>query len=158
MLMAEDTRLSPIVALSGADTKIAKTDYLKIDSQNKWEDVWLQHVGCKNVEKYDYFFNKNGIPVVDFEKYMVIAVFQAPGENCAGIDAYSIIEKEKEIIFDFEAKYYQVVEDTHDPGNAFGFFVLPKSDKKIVIRSVFRTFLARIGKEPIKYQIVATIE
>jgi hypothetical protein len=158
LIAAEGAALVPVVTFSGADTKITETDYLKIDSRDKWEDIWLRHTGHNKAGKYDYFFNEENIPVVNFDKYMVIAILQSPGENTAGIDAYSISEKENEIIFDFETKRYQVSEGMHNKGNAYGFFVLPRSNKKIVIRSVFRSFLSMAAKEPVKYKVAATIE
>jgi hypothetical protein len=150
--------LQPIVVLSGADTKIVRNAYLKIDSQAEWESIWLEHVGYEKKEKYDYYFNTANIPEVNFEKYMVITIFQSPGKANAGIKAVSIIEKEKEIIFDFEDKVYQYTAGSIGPGNAYGFFVLPHSDKKIIIREKIETLISRANKEPPIYKVVVTID
>ncbi len=160
-LVAKDSNkklLSPIVTLSGADTKILKTDYLKIASQKDWENIWLQHVGIKVTENYDYYFNTANIPGIDFGKYMVIAIFQSPGKANAGVKAVSIVEKEEEIIFDFENKVYQYTVESIGTGNAYGFFILARSDKKIIIREKIETLISRANKKPPIYKVVATIE
>jgi hypothetical protein len=126
----------PLVTLTGADSQVKERSYHRISSEAKWIKIWQQHRGEKESKDYDLYYNPLGLSYIDFEKCMVIAVFQGSGWNSAGLKAVEILENKEGIILRFEGKGYQ----TAGPGgggkkvNVYGFFVLPRTEKTIILK------------------------
>jgi hypothetical protein len=140
-----DTQLRPLVAFFGADTRIARIDYLRITTAESWTQLWLEHVGKPGLAKeHDPYHNPSGAPEVDFSQCMVVAIILSPGSGCAGVNAVSITESPEAITFDFDAMAYQFRAGMSAPGNAYGYFVLPRSDKPLVLRKNVTTSMTRV--------------
>jgi hypothetical protein len=77
---------------------------------------------------------------------MVIAAFQGSGWNSAGLRAVSVLEEKDRIVLRFVSKGYQ----TAGPGGGgkqvtvYGFFVLPRSDKTVVVEEEQRSLDPRV--------------
>jgi hypothetical protein len=126
--------LRPLVSFVGADTRIAERQCQRLDNQHDWELFWLKHEGkAGRPEDYNQY-RRTGAPVIDFDECMVIAVTESPGALNAGITAVSITENDEQITFDYDDMFYQAQEGTSAPGNAYGYFVLPRSAKPVVVR------------------------
>ncbi|OYW19143.1 MAG: hypothetical protein B7Z55_09415, partial [Planctomycetales bacterium 12-60-4] len=94
-------------------------------------------------------------PAIDFEQCMVIAVTESPGVLNAGIAAVSIVEAERELTFDYDNLHYQAIEGSSAPGNAYGYFVLPRSAKPIVVRHNVQESTSRYrGAPPVWEEVV----
>lgn len=128
----------PCVAISGADSHVTVPRCLRITSADQWERVWQQHKGVKPTDSYDSFYDPLTLPKVDFNAYMVIAVFQGSTENCAGLQAVSMTEEDRRILLRFSTNAYQTGASTPDRGvhkvTPYGFFVVPRSAKAMVIQ------------------------
>lgn len=138
LLAAEEGRppaLRPCVVLTGTDSQVKERSCLRIESQEEWTKVWRRHRGDDAAAPYDEYFNPLGLPGIDFDKYMVVAVFQGEGWNSAGVKAVSIVEEKDRILFRFEGKWYQTAGP--DGGgkkvSVYGFFVLPRTAKTVVV-------------------------
>ena len=125
----------PCVTLTGADSHVKERSYFRITSEDEWVKIWQRHKGVNESKDYDLFYNPLGLPNIDFEKCMVIAVFQGSGWNNAGLTAVAVLEGKDGIVLRFGNKGYQ----TGGPGGGgkrttvYGFFVLPQSSKTVVL-------------------------
>lgn len=127
--------VSPCVVLTGADSHVTERGYHRITSLNDWAKLWQTHKGANDGEQYDLFYDPLGLPLVDFDNYMVIAIFQGGGWNSAGLNAISVSEEQERIFFRFDDRSYQ----TAGPNgggkqvNVYGFFVIPRSPKPVIV-------------------------
>ena len=129
--------LNPCVAITGADSRVAERVYLRITSAGDWTRVWQVHKGQKVTDQYDLFYDPLTLPLIDFDRYMVIAIFQGDGWNNAGLRPISISEENDRMIFRFENKGYQTGGSGPRGGGKkaapYGFFVVPRSTKPLVL-------------------------
>ena len=126
----------PLVTLTGTDSHVKEPSYHRIASEKEWIKIWQRHKGVKESKDYDLYYNPLGLPNINFEKCMVIAVFQGNGWNSAGLRTVALLEKKDRIVLRFEENGYQ----TGGPGGGgkqvavYGFFVLPRSEKTVVVQ------------------------
>ena len=126
--------IEPCVVMTGADSKNSKPGYHRITSEKEWARVWQIHKGIKVAKNYNFYYNPLDLPKVDFDRFMVIAIFRGDGWNSAGLQAVSIAENKGRFVFRFDEKTYQTA-GPDGGGRAvtvYGFFVIPKSTKDIV--------------------------
>ncbi len=132
----------PYVTLTGPDSHVIKPSCHRVASEGEWIKTWQRHNGAKESNDYDLFYNPLGLPYVDFEKCMVVAVFQGRGTNSAGLKAVAVLENKDGIVLRFEDKFYQTMERAPGGGGnkttAYGFFVLPRSSKTVVLEEYHR--------------------
>ena len=126
--------IRPLVSFTGADTHVPESIQQRITSQKDWDQLWLQHTALAGRPQDYNQYRPTGAPQVDFEHCMVIAVTNAPGQINAGIIALDVRESDDRITFGFKNLYYQAMAGTSAPGNAYGFFVMPRSAKPIQFR------------------------
>ncbi len=129
-------KLRPYVSWVVQHSRIETVEYLRITSEAEWTRLWLRHLGSDTKpERYSHYYNPEGVPHVDFEHCMVVAVTAGKRHNAAGVDAVSIIDEGAQIRFRFRDRTFQ----TSGPdGGAqavtpVGFFVLPRSASPIVL-------------------------
>lgn len=152
----EPTALRPFLSLSGQHSHVTDKRCLRITNQDEWAALWFEHVGEKPRPKLDLFYNKAGLPVVDFERCMVVAVFAGALFNCAGVSAVEAPEppvkldeataagpaSEDEVALYLSWHSFQTAGPAPDggaqAGEPFGFFVLPRTDAPLVLRDVRR--------------------
>jgi hypothetical protein len=138
----------PLVTLTGADSHVKERSCHLIRSEKEWIKIWQRHKGVKELENYDLFYNPLGLPEVNFDKCIVIAAFQGSGWNSAGLRETVFKDEEDRIVLQFEDKAYQ----TMGPGGGgeqvtvYGFFVLPRSDKTVVLEENVQNI---IGSPPV---------
>ena len=141
----------PLVSLSGAQTRIEGRSYHRLTSAEEFQGLYMRHLGHKP-EEFDDYYNRHGVPLVNFERCMVIAIFQGDSFNSAGVYVHSVEEDDERILVRFDDRSYQTSggfsksEDlvTGVPGaggddggrqrvRAWGMFVLPRSAKAVVL-------------------------
>lgn len=137
--------LKPYVVITGMDSHIKEPGCFRVTSREQWVTLWLRHTGRESSDtfesKYDDFYNPAGVPDVDFDKCMVIAVFQGAGVNSAGLKAVSVEDVGRHIVFRFEDKAFQTGGVKDGGGvkvNVYGFFVLPRSTRPVVVEEGHR--------------------
>ncbi|MHC4597738.1 MAG: hypothetical protein ACYS47_01910 [Planctomycetota bacterium] len=128
----EGDSIRPIVAWTGAHSRIVEVRYVRITGDDAWTALWLEHVGAPPKKPYDRYYNRHGVPEVDFSRHMVLAVFQGKKWNSAGVFPLAVADEKERILLRFDDKYYQTKDEGADEVTAFGIFVLPKSDKAVV--------------------------
>jgi len=124
-------------------------------SEKEWITIWQRHKGVKESKDYDLFYNPLGLPAIDFEQCMVMAVFEGSGWNSTGLKAVEIVEQGDDVVLQFQSKGYQTggANGGGRQVTVYGFFVLPRSSKTVVLHQRVRTMDMRhpfTWKEPIR--------
>jgi hypothetical protein len=158
--------IRPYVTLTGTDSRVQQNSYHRIQSEKEWIHIWQRYKGEKESSDYNIFYNPLGVPVVDFQQCMVIAICQGQLANTAGLTPVEILEEKDRILFRFVHKSYQTQEtDAKEvaPGvtefpnvklvNVYGFFVVPRSTKTVVIEQDVH----RIKGRPPQWKQLATL-
>ena len=152
--------IKPYVVITGADSHIAERQCFRVSSNDEWTALWLRHKGKESSKKYDDYFNPAGVPNVNFENCMVIAIFKGPGSNSAGLRAVSVHEDPEAMLFRFRDMSYQSG-NWSDKVTVYGFFVLPRSTMPVVLEEDVQGIInkppvwrerARFEKLPEKHQ------
>jgi len=127
--------LRPCVVLTGADSLVKSPGYVRVESEKEWASVWHHHKGVEETKEHDAFFNPLGLPGIDFDRYMVIAVFCGSGWNSAGVTVASLTEERERLLLRFQGKWYQTAgpDGGGRPACAYGFLVLPRTEKTVVL-------------------------
>ncbi len=126
--MAENpvTTAKPLAVLTGRDSQVRKPSYYRISSSEQWDKVWSAHHGKTQSPTME----------IDFEKCMVIAVFQGTGRYSDGLEIDSISETADRITLRFRDRWYAIA---LRPGQAppddapYGFIILPTSKKPVFL-------------------------
>lgn len=147
-----ERKITPCIIITGADSHVRQRRYLRIMSLNDWAKLWMEHKGETRLPQYDWYNDPLTVPWVDFDNYMVIAVFQGDEVNNAGLSVVSMAEDARQITFRFQHKHYQTLVSTqssekdHNKAitaflnaaskarvkvNVFGFFIVPRSSKQV---------------------------
>ena len=153
----ESQNNKPCVTITGADSHITELGYHRLLTSDSWTKLWQKHKGADTNKEYDSYYDPLGLPVVDFENYMVIAIFQGSRFNSAGLSAESFLENDESITIRFDDKHYQTASfsfgDGADANNGgaekatvYGFFILPKSNKTVLLEENVQGL---IGKPPV---------
>jgi hypothetical protein len=132
-------RLTACVTISGTNSHVMDATCRLITSTSQWAKLWEAHVGAKAAAQYDTYHDPLTLPVVDFDHYVVVAIFRGRVTNNAGLAVASIEEEQDHIVFRFRDKRFQSntpMEDGDKPNElgVYGFFVIPRSKKAIIVQ------------------------
>jgi hypothetical protein len=149
-------KVKPVVVWTGTDSKQAKDSFARCGSPKDWQATWNAHCGQEKPADLPT------CPEVDFDSYMVIAVFR----KTSRIRVSEIVEEKEcvrvryqpwgnQIVFvpGPDAGTVKVVElgrGELDPDKpymlSFAFVVLPKANKAVVLEEDIQDL---IGKPPV---------
>ncbi len=141
----QEAKRQPLVSLSGADSKLDR-GYYRLTSAEHFTEIYMRHLG-QDPADFDAYHNPHGVPMINFDECMVVAVFQGEDWNSAGVIVDSIVEDEHRMTVRFDDRAYQ----TFGPDGgaqrvrAYGFFVLPRTDKMLVLEENVQSI---IGEPP----------
>ncbi|MCG3125846.1 MAG: hypothetical protein CHACPFDD_00673 [Phycisphaerae bacterium] len=124
----EGRPVRPVVAWSGKQSHITASGQFRVTSAKEWEALWTRH-------KPDWLEKREHgprVPEIDFEKYMVIAIFAGSGSNVDAIVADAIVDEADALRFRYRLITYQT-QATADAVTPFGIFVVPRSQKPILL-------------------------
>lgn len=145
--------IRPLLVLSGADTRIERHERQRIVDSQAWIAYWLSHTGQSGTPADYSETHPSGAPSIDFEQCMVLAITESPGQLNSGIRLVSLIETDQALIAHYENQPYQAREGKPAPGNAFGFFIVPRSSKEIVLYHNIQQARLRAGEPPVWEEI-----
>ena len=120
-----------MVVWTDIDSHITKPSFSCLRSASEWQKVWRVHKGCSS---------DDGLcpptPDVDFDSYMVIALFNGPYAQDLGLSIDSVDNEKDAIRLRFERNVYAVGGEPMRPKTTYdyAFVVVPKSKKAIVIQ------------------------
>ncbi len=133
----ENSATKPLVSFSGSHSQIDQPSYQLFTSAKDWTNLWLRHTGAAAAEKHDDFYNPAGVPEINFDKCMVVAVFSGKSKNIAGIETASYTENAGQIKLRIRAKGYQTGgppgADNGDDVTSYGLFVVNRTPGVVVI-------------------------
>lgn len=138
------------VAMSGAESHVTTRRYHRITSDEVWTRIWQEHEGPTPSAQDGLYHGHLNLPVIDFNDYMVIGVFQGELRNCTGLKAVSISEGENSIVFRYDKYGYQTLgRDGRSEGVTaapYGFFILRLSEKPVVVEENVQN---ELGQPPV---------
>ncbi len=115
---------------SGNVTKIRAMEFHRIIRQAEWAELWERHMGEGVV-----------VPPVDFTAHMIVGILSGKKINSAGVKAVEVRELGDVIYFDYDNEIYKP-KGRVDMMVSFGFFVVPRLDKKIILRENLQNSVA----------------
>jgi hypothetical protein len=123
----------PLAEMTGAYSKISTRFYVTVTSEKEWNRIWAKHTG-----QSDTVLSSGGTQLhVDFDHYMVLAVFQGEQQYNLGVVAQSIVEGMDKLTFRFTNKWVSTDSGapahTGNPYTPFGIFVLPRAPKEVIM-------------------------
>ena len=128
--------LAPYVELSGADSHMDQLAYHRVTTAEEFQAMFMRHLG-QDPAGFDPFYNRHGVPSIDFDRCMVVAIFQGEKWNSAGVSFTSVTEEADRIVFRFDDRSFQTAGPAPEGGRVrarpYGIFVLPRSDKALVL-------------------------
>jgi hypothetical protein len=137
-----------LVTFAGADSRIDKSKYVRITTAEDFQILYMRHLG-KDPKEYDAYYNPHGVPTIDFDRCMVIAVFQGRTWNVAGVYVKTIDERDGHVVVRFDDRSYQTSGSDSGGGarsaTPYGIFVLPRSDRPVILEENVQRY---IGGEP----------
>jgi hypothetical protein len=127
--------LKPAMVWTGTDSKQAKESFARLGSQKDWEDTWHKHRGR------DKIADSWTCPEIDFDSYMVVAIFHGKSYQNNGIKITAVSEEKDLVRVRYKPTWYQVAivrgregDDAHSyDTQSYAFIVLPKSSKAILL-------------------------
>jgi hypothetical protein len=138
------------MAMRGTSSKITKQRILRLTEEKEWLALWLEHMtGSKD----------DVIPEFDFDKIMVIGIFDPQLDNSNGFSADSITEDRKQITIkvndhSFQSVVPNEIKEAASEARPWGIIVLPKSEKPVILERDVRNHI----KDPPKWEKWKTIE
>ncbi len=128
-----DSALKPLVTHHGRLSKVVEPRIVRITNDREWQALWREHNVGKSKDAPDEYARME----FDFDRVMVIAVFQGEGILCGGYDVDSIAEAKDRLRLRVRPLYYQLAGRPGDEkllgSSGWGVFVIPRSNKKIVL-------------------------
>ena len=125
---------------------------MRVVNERDWQSLWSEHQFGKSKEAAG-----NDVRVeFDFSHVIVIAVFQGKGILCCGYKLDSILETKDRLTLRVRALYYQLsptADSKHLTSSGWGVFVIPRSDKQIVLEQDVRLLV----NDPPKWKKWTTI-
>jgi hypothetical protein len=157
-------KIKPCVTISGPHSDVMIRQYHRITSDEDWTRIWQEHMGKTWQKRWERVeqgsTDPNDLrepltfPVIDFDNYLVIAIFHGDTRNCIALTVASIHEEEERIIFRYERVSYQTARIGRDDGekvSPYGLFVLPRSAKPVVVEENVQNL---IGQPPVWKQCI----
>ncbi len=124
--------LKPAVVWTDRDSQVAERSYKCLQSVEDWRKVWATHKG----------FTGRGLeppcPEVNFDAYMVVALFQGKSAQDLGLIIDSVKDEPLAIRLRYHPNWYSVLRTGKEVKGQYAttnyaFVVLPKSKKSIII-------------------------
>ena len=135
----------PCVAWAGPQSQVAGPKFERIRTQEQWEKLWLLHTG----EQAQFgAYGAVGVPVVDFDRFEVVACFRGDSWNSNGEHIESIEPGPDRVLIRYDSMSYQTAGP--DGGGVkvkpFGIWVIDRTDMPIVMEENVQGL---IGQPPI---------
>jgi hypothetical protein len=132
----------PAVIWSGIDSAVTAQSCSRITTVEEWRQVWGAHAG-REVGQRSYDLDPS-VPKVDFDHFIVIAVFQGSDFQSDGLRFESAIWEEKPqrtLVVSYSDASYSMTGTGRrtEPSPAvtpFAFFVLPRSTEAVLVQEI----------------------
>jgi hypothetical protein len=134
----------PVVVWTGTDSGQTKASVARCVSKDQWQATWKAH---------EHEGGEAGrlAPEVDFERYMVLAVFQGENVQNHGLFHFEVMDETDCLRVRYVTGYFQTAGHSDSEADkrrletqSYAFLVLPKSSKAIVFEEA-KDVRARTG-------------
>lgn len=130
-----DDALAPLVSWYGPKSAVREAKFGRAMNAEQWTKLWDEHEGKASAKDN---VGVPFIPRVNFEKCMVIGIFQGARTNSNGVTIEAITEEASCIRVRYDEMTFQTSGGLNGGGGAvsvtpYGIFVVPRSNKPIVI-------------------------
>jgi len=127
----------PVMTLTGDSLQIKTARRTAIRNDVDWLTHWAEHTG----QSWSLHDSRTGAeahialkaPMIDFSRYVAVLVYAGPKKGIAGIGVERIEDEGKQIVLVIQAIPARSQGKEMHP---FGIFVIPKTEKSIVVREV----------------------
>ncbi|MCE7974150.1 MAG: hypothetical protein DYG92_07485 [Leptolyngbya sp. PLA1] len=135
------------VTIAGSYSTVTTPRVERITTPERWKEVWKEHIGDR-AEKGALGWDR--WPLIDFGRYMVVAVFAGTSINIEAWEVESVVELPDVLRVRYDAVSFQTAsfggEDKGSTTTSYGFFVLPRSERELVMEENVQGL---IGKPPV---------
>ena len=148
----EEKPARPLLVLTGSDSHIDGPEFLRIMDGEAWVNLWLRHVS-EDITGPHPGSVFDPMPEIDFEHCMVIAVFPGKTVHTSYVRVELLEETDERIMLGYGLRTYQVARNPDEPAavetvTPYGFIVLPRSYKEVVVQRDARSTLGRLTDPP----------
>lgn len=119
----------PLLVLTGADSKAEQAGFFRAESADELKAHWLAHLGLKAEEA---FRQRSPVLDVDFDRCMVVVLFQGRKTNSRGLDVLGLEESDSALTLRYDDRSFQTAGGVVNVV-PFAFVVLPKTNKPVVV-------------------------
>ena len=150
--------IRPYVTITGASSRIEERGCVVVTSTEHWLRLWFRHKGeDADQARPGLTMNASGVPQIDFQNCMVVAIFQGKTINSAGLKIASVTVEKDKVVLRYDDEGYQTAGPFPDGGavpcSAYGFFVLPRHEQTLVVEE---NICDRIGGAPVWKERIRT--
>jgi hypothetical protein len=145
-------KIDPLMTLKGRYSNIASARIQRVTSDQEWQALRKLHKqgqGSANT-----FGDDLDIVQPEFDKQMAVAVFEGADQGGAGYRAYLINEDHERIVIRLALQGHQTIVGVNDATQAWGIFVVPRSEKEIVVERDVRDTM----DAPPKWQVWGVLD
>ena len=126
------TVITLVVSWTGATCQVKERRFERILTEKKWKEIWKSTWGPKvELDR----FKRARAPKIDFQRYLVLALYQGEGWNSDGLEIVSLTETVDRIRLRYQDQSYQT-SGLNGGGvrvRAFALVVIPRSTKVVII-------------------------
>lgn len=136
------------VQWSGPHSEVRDGRLIQVTDQKAWARLWAEHRG-ERAERLIAHGGGVAAPRVDFERYLVIAMFRGDTKNRDGEHLVSLEERSNDVRLRFDSYTFQTASfdgpDRGEAASSYGMWLVPRTGKPIVIEENTQGLL---GAEP----------
>jgi hypothetical protein len=139
--------IKPVLVLTGGESEIGTETFRRCTSEAEFQELWMKHGGVTKLNAAMFS------PKVDFDAYMVVAIFGGQG-NKLGITVWSAADEPtlirvrySEAMVQTAGRAFRGMNLPPGPGHGYAIMVLPRSPKAITLEFGTRNSL----EEPFKW-------
>lgn len=116
--------------ITGVNSNLKTPQYARIGDEETWHRAWTIHTGL-----IEHSEMAQPLPEIDFSKSLVVAVVEkADSKSTSGWQAKRVWTDDEIVLIDFEPATKSDIEPSDRPENVFAFFVIPRTERDIVVR------------------------
>jgi hypothetical protein len=137
-------KVKPVMFWTGGNSKQSKESFARCSTQKDWEAIWEKH------HEWEKYVGDRSCPDVDFDSYMIVAIFVGKGRDM-GVRFYEVVEEKDCLRVRYKPIEYQTgfnpnetdaereKRERESETQSYAFVVLPRSTKCVVLEENAQT-------------------
>ena len=103
--------VKPVLVWTDTDSNLIKPYFARCDTRTEWVAIWQKHQG----RDADPYLTIPAYPEIDFDSYMVIAIFHGKSSMNSGIWVRQVIEEKTCTRIRYQPSWYQISTGAYVP-------------------------------------------